>query len=288
MGGNPLVDPKSQFNPDDYFPNFDKIAKGDLGTASPVTEGGDWFKGVSVIEDAEQLGTALANGSATEQLTALITVGIDMLGVAMDPIGSALSMLMNWMIEHLKPLRLALDSLAGNPAMVEGEANTWSNISKAMTSSGNQLLSSLDPGTSSWHGTSAEVYRFSAEAVARSMGAIGQLTDGISGLVKLAGLGVATVRTTVRDLITTLVSELIVDAIEEAATLGLGTPLVVEQALGSILRCSTKVAKAITTLVKILDEVNKILPAVWTLITRLIEIFKLFPQASKATTSVPG
>ena len=283
---NPLVDEKAKYDPGQYGPDPTEIRNGDYSSLSPITSGGDWLKGTGPWADAKELGENLRNGTATEKLFSLATVGLYLLGTVMDPIGTALSMLVGWMIEHLKPLKAALDGLAGNPDMIEGRSTTWENINTAMQAAAKDLESSIQPGTAAWKGTAAENYRGSSTVLAKSIGAVGDLSSGMGALVKITGVAVAAVRDTVRELISTLVAELIEDAIEEAASLGLATPLVVEQALGSIFRCSTKVAKTIKTLLEAIAEAGEIISKLVGLFNNLYKIFKELPEATKVNTPV--
>ena len=285
---NPLVDEKALPDPGQYGPDPTEIRNGDYSSLSPITSGGDWLKGTGPWSDAKELGENLRNGTVIEKLTSLATVELDLLGTVMDPIGTALSMLVGWMIEHLKPLKAALDGLAGNPDMIEGRSTTWDNINNAMQAAAKDLEASIKPGTSSWTGDAAENYRGSSTVLAKSMGAVGDLSSGMGALVKITGVAVAAVRDTVRDLISTLVAELIEDAIEEAASLGLATPVVVEQALGSIFRCSTRVAKTIKELLEAIAEAGEIVSKLVGLFSNIYKILKELPEATKVNTPVPA
>lgn len=280
--GNELVDPASQFNPDDYFPNPGKIAQGDLSTANPITSGGDWWSGTGLWDDCNQLAQSIKQGDLAGEIFGGIAVGLDAIGVVMDPIGTALSGLAGWMIDHLKPLRLMLDELAGNPDTIKGVANTWTNISERMKQVAQAQQDAVEQGTTHWQGPAADAYRKSAGNLHDAAGATSSLADGMSSLVQAMGECVATVRSLVRDLIATLVAELVQDALEEAASFGFATPLVIEEATGAISRCTGRTVATIEKLVDTIGTILDIAAKINTLLQTIAKVAQDLPKAKQA------
>lgn len=278
----PVLDPTSQFNRDDYLPNPDKIAQGDLSTLNPVTSGGDWWAGSGLWDDCNQLGQSIKNHDLVGEIFGTIAVGLDAIGTVMDPIGTALSGLAGWMIEHLKPLRLALDELAGNPGTIKGVANTWTNISERMKQVAQQQKDSVSQGTTQWQGPAADAYRKSAGTLYDAAGATSSLAEGMSALIQAMGECVATVRSLVRDMIATLVAELVQDALEEAASVGFATPLVIEQATGAITRCTGRTVATIEKLVEVVGQVLSIASKINSLLQTIAKVIQDLPKASQA------
>src|SRR4030081_79424 len=135
---NPLVDPNSRFNPNDYNSLHNgPITSGPGTSGTPAfgtTTGGNWLAGTGPWDDAQTLANDINSGKASGMTQALdfVAVGLDVIGAVIDPIGTFTGMLAGWLVEHLKPLKLILDELAGNPDTISGVANTWGNISSAM------------------------------------------------------------------------------------------------------------------------------------------------------------
>lgn len=280
---NSLVDPDSQFDRDDYFPNADEISHGDLSTLNPVTSGGDWWAGTGLWDDCNQFAQSIEQGDLAGEIFGGIAVGLDAIGTVMDPIGTALSGLAGWMIEHLKPLRLMLDELAGNPITIKGVSDTWTNISQRMSKVAEEQKDAVVTGTDKWQGAAADAYRASAGKLYDAARASARLADGMSALVDAMGQCVATVRSLVRDLIATLVAELVQDAAEEAASFGFATPLVIEEATGAISRCTGRTVATIEKLVKVMGEILSIAGKINSLLQTIAKVAQDLPKATQAS-----
>ena len=146
-----------------------------------------------IAEDVESILSGVKSGSWIDTTLGAVSAGLDALAFISDPIGSLLQYGVAWIIEHIKPLSEALDWLAGDPGTAADAYRTWT---------GQQ--------------------RDAVAALARAAETMAAITEG-------AGVLVAGVRMMVRDAIAVLVSRLITYATEEVFSLGLATPLVVEQ-----------------------------------------------------------
>lgn len=282
---NPLVDPTSQLNKDDYFVNWDKVGHGDYGTLNPVTSGpgGNWLSGTGLWDDCATLGKDIAANKAGA--ADYIAVGLDVLGAVIDPIGTATGMLAGWMMDHLKPLKMMLDELAGNPDTVAGVAKTWDNISKALTEGAKSYGDAVGAQTADWHGDAADAYRKQAGNLVQAMGGAGALADGMSQISTVGGEIVATVRSTVRDIISFLIGYLVDLAIEEVCSVGLATPVVIAQGIADIGRATKEVVEAIDKVSTVLGVAIAVAGKINTLFA---EIEKVLPNLQQAGHDVPA
>jgi hypothetical protein len=122
-----------------------------------------------------------------------------------------------------------LDWLAGNPAEISAQAQTWRNIAGSLGDDSDGLTRAASWDIGDWTGAASDSYRQHAEGRTRTLQALARACDVMSLAVEGAGILIATVRTMVRDAIATVVSRLIVYAGELIATAGLATPVVAEQ-----------------------------------------------------------
>lgn len=278
---NPLVDPSSQFNPDDYAVSWDKVKQGDYSTLNPISSGpgGDWLSGTGLWDDCATLGKDIAANKAGA--ADYIAVGLDTLGVLIDPIGTAAGMLAGWMMDHLKPLKMMLDELAGNPDTVTGVANTWNNISKAMTSGATSYANAVSGQTADWHGDAADAYRTQANKLVQAMGGAGALADAMSQISTIGGEIVATVRSTVRDIISLLIGFLVDLAIEEACSLGAATPVVIAQGIADIGKATKETVEAIDKACTVIGLVIAVAGKVNTLYAEIVKVLPNLEQTGR-------
>lgn len=91
----------------------------------------DGGKGAGVVGNTFDLVKEVANDGERNYgalLGHIASIGTDAGGIAGDPVSSTVSLLAGWAMEHIKPFKLLLDGLAGNPDMVEAASKTWKNV----------------------------------------------------------------------------------------------------------------------------------------------------------------
>jgi hypothetical protein len=197
--------------------------------ASRVDEPVPAWSGVWIAEDIELIGQGVRSGSWVDGSLGVMDAGLDGLALMSDPVGVLLQYGVSWLIEHVRPLSQALDWLAGDPAAITAQARTWRNVAESLRSESDTLAKAVRADMAEWSGAAAEAYRRWTHARDRSLRALGSAAEAMAAIVEGAGALVGTVRMMVRDAVATVVSRLVVYAAEVAGTLGLATPLVVEQ-----------------------------------------------------------
>ncbi|GIF22962.1 uncharacterized protein YukE [Actinoplanes tereljensis] len=197
--------------------------------AAPSTAGPGAFTGIAPVEDIQQIYAAVQSGSWVDGALGVAGGALDALAFVSDPIGGLLQYGVAWIIEHVKPLSEALDWLAGDPNSITAQAQTWTNIAGRLAGEAETLSRAAGWDTADWTGTAADAYRAHATRRITDLQALSRASETMALITEGAGMLVGTVRVMVRDAIATVVSRLISYAIEELATLGLASPLVVEQ-----------------------------------------------------------
>ncbi|MEV4349512.1 hypothetical protein AB0J83_34055 [Actinoplanes sp. NPDC049596] len=197
--------------------------------AVPSASGPGAWAGVAIAEDIEQIVQGVRNGSWIDGALGAAGAGLDALALVSDPAGALLQYGIAWLMEHVKPLSEALDWLAGDPGQISAHAQTWRNLAGRLADEADELIGFVNWDVSEWTGGAADTYRTHAGRRADTLRALGHASDGMALMTEGAGLLIGTVRIMVRDGIATLVSRLVVYAAELVASLGVATPLVVEQ-----------------------------------------------------------
>jgi hypothetical protein len=177
-----------------------------------------------------------------------------------DPLGSLASWGVGWLMEHVKPLREALDWLAGNPEEVAAHAATWHNVSTAAAGTHRQYADAVRAQTAEWVGASGDAYRDHAAQQLDAIRGIATASGAISYAVEGAGLLVGLVRGIVRDLIAqfvaTLAARLPQWLAEEGLTLGIGTPVVAGQAAALVAQWVDRIQHFLRALLNSLRRLN--------------------------------
>ncbi|MBB1157361.1 PPE domain-containing protein [Amycolatopsis dendrobii] len=221
--------------------------------------------GAGIVNDLSATQTDFRHGDWGNLVVDGITDGLDLLGVAMDPLGSLASAGVGWLIEHISFLKEGLDQLAGNPEAVTAKAVTWSNIAKQLAESADQYEQAAGKVAPNFQGQGGQAYQGRAkEYVDKLRNAAGQ-ANGASTAMNVAGALVGTERGLIRDMISSFVGELIIKGLAALAsswcTFG-GTvaafiaDTVVE---GGILaeKIGTRIAKVVEKLDKLAESAGK-------------------------------
>ena len=213
----------------------------------------DVWSGAWIAEDIELIAQGVRDGSWIDGSLGVIGAGLDALAVISDPVGVLLQYGVAWIIEHVRPLTEALDWLAGDPGAIAAQTQTWRNVAAGLRADAASLGTSVRSDVVDWSGGAAEAYRSWAARQETALGAMASAADTMAAITEGAGTLVAAVRVLVRDAIATVVSRLIGYALEEVASLGLATPLLLEQVSTLVAAWAAKIARWLTALLRSLS-----------------------------------
>jgi hypothetical protein len=202
----------------------------------------------------------------------VVGAGLDALGLIVDPAGTLVQYGIAWLIEHVKPLSQTLDWLAGDPGQIGGQAQTWRNIAKSLQLATENLNTEVMSGTGDWRGPAAEAYRAWATQQRTAIAGIAKAADTMATITEGAGFLIAAMRTMVRDAIATVVSRLVVYAVELIASAGTATPMVVEQVTVLIATWAARIARWLKALLTSLRQLMPIIRRLGELINDLRKI----------------
>ncbi|BCY13410.1 WXG100 family type VII secretion target [Actinoplanes sp. L3-i22] len=219
----------------------------------------DPWAGVWIVEDIESIRRGIENDSWVDGTLGVVGAGLDGLALISDPIGVLLQYGASWIIEHVRPLSEALDWLAGDPASIAANAQTWRNVANELHHQAEEFGSAVRLDLSEWAGESSAAYRDRSGQQQQAIGALAEASETMAVITESAGFLIAAVRILVRDAIATLVSRLVVYAAEEVASWGAAIPLVVEQVTTLIGSWTAKIARWLKSL---LNSLRNLLPAV--------------------------
>ncbi|MFJ1767457.1 RHS repeat-associated core domain-containing protein [Amycolatopsis sp. NPDC088138] len=230
------------------------------------------YTGISLMESAADLKSAIESGDWASVAMGAVGTALDALSMAMDPFGAILAAGVAWLMEHVGPLKQALDGLTGNADEIAAQSETWKNIAGELQGVGTDLGDMVKADLQSWTGPAADAYRQRTEDAVALLGSAQKGCEGASSGVKTAGEVVAAVRALVRDIIAELIGHLISWALQVVFTLGIGLTWVVPQVIGAVAKTASKIA----------DLVKRLVTALKALIPLLKRAGDLFSDAAKA------
>jgi hypothetical protein len=199
-------------SPGGFWSGMGDGSKGELDNVNAQTGG------AGIFSDAASTLTDARSGDWGNLAMDVGTDALDLLGAAMDPLGTLASAGVGWLIEHISFLKDGLDKLAGKPEAVTAKAVTWTNISKSLTETAESYERQAKKVQQSFSDCgSAEAYQRTAESyVGVLRGAASHAGDASTAMNVGAAL-VGTERGLIRDMISSFVGELIVKALAALA-----------------------------------------------------------------------
>jgi hypothetical protein len=242
--------------------------------AAPV-DGTSWYTGTGVLDYAMTAKTAFDNGDVTEGILNTGVAGLSALGAIADPLAYAISAGVGWVLEHCGPLRQALDWLAGQPHVITSFAQTWHNVSDALDTAADRLVATVAADTAAWDSMAIDAYRLLAKGQAELIRATGVAAAGVGSAVSLAGVVVATVRCTVRDLVAEAVGNIVSKALQ--ALFVVTIPKVVAEIIALVAKWSMRIASWLRKLVQVMTKLAE-------LVKRLKPVFDKVDDVNKAMT----
>jgi methyl-accepting chemotaxis protein len=199
-------------SPGGFWSGMGDGSKGELDNLNAQTGG------AGIFSDAASTLTDARSGDWGNLAMDVGTDALDLLGAAMDPLGTLASAGVGWLIEHISFLKDGLDKLAGKPEAVTAKAVTWTNIAKQLTETAESYERQAKEVQQSFSDCgSAEAYQRTAESyVGVLRGAASHAGDASTAMNVGAAL-VGTERGLIRDMISSFVGELIIKALAALA-----------------------------------------------------------------------
>jgi hypothetical protein len=225
--------------------------------AARVDRPADAWAGVWIAEDVELISQGVRGGDWIDGTLGVVGAGLDALALGSDPVGALLQYGVAWIIEHVRPLTEALDWLVGDPAQISGVARTWHTVAGDLRSEADDLIHAAGLDLTEWTGAAASAYRAWARQRGGVLKTLAVAADALAAITEAAGFLIAAVRIMVRDAITTVVSRLIVYAAEEVASVGLATPLVVEQVTTLVAAWGARISRWLRSLLGSLHDLAR-------------------------------
>ncbi|WP_206790016.1 DNA/RNA non-specific endonuclease [Amycolatopsis sp. MtRt-6] len=270
--GNPLV---AQAKQDPDGPGAFTAGNGDYG----------WAGGIGIAESSMDAFNGIKDGDWVSGGLGMLSLAGEVAGAAIDPFGYLMSSVASFLMEHIQPLKDMLDSLAGNPPVIQSYADTWGNVSKALGERKTDFDNAVKNGTTGWTGAGADAYRKFAAEHSDALSGAATVAGAISTVTMIMGQVVSFVRETVRQLIADLVGKLIAWVMETVFSLGFGTPVVVAQASAAIAKWGKKIGELLK---KLTDTIRQVSPLLSKLVDLFEKIAKVFGKVLGKVSGLDG
>ncbi|MEV0030045.1 hypothetical protein [Nocardia sp. NPDC050793] len=242
------------------------------------TPAGDMFEGLHKVfgdGSSKAAGALQAWGAAgslkdAANIAADISKGITL--AEFDPFDYLGSMLMGWVLEHVEPMRKALDSLAGNPGMVTAYSESWSATSEKLAEVAVTWTAAVADDLARWVGAAADAYRAKADSLIADIIAEAALADLLSGVNEKMSKVVDGVRGIVTEILGNLAGILVEIAAILIATAGTASPGLIARAVFEISAATMTVSQMLVKMASALISLGALFRNLVQMVTAVVGI----------------
>lgn len=215
-------------------------------------------------------------------------MALDAAGTIVDPLGTLASSAVGWIIENVDWVREPFDNLMGDPAAVQAVAQTWGNIANHLNQQAGQYASALKQ-VEEWQGQSGAAYKGAAADLHDHIVNASAAAASASNKIKWAGVGVASTRALVRDLLAELAGTLIVWGLGALATsvvtCGGSVAAFIARAVAKAIEIAGRMAQYLKKLFTALDKLGGLAESATGTIRKRTDDLASAPAGSAAPTS---
>lgn len=126
---------------------------------APVVDTEAWHAGAGLVGDVASVVGTVRSGAWVDAGVNVVAGGANVVGLAMDPLGSALSWGVSWVLDHLHPLCDWFDELAGDADQVTAYARTWMSVGAELRAAGDALDGDVAQDLAAMSGLAVGAYR---------------------------------------------------------------------------------------------------------------------------------
>jgi hypothetical protein len=196
----------------------------------------------------------------------LISATLDTVAFVMDPLSKLIAAGLGWLIEHVSFLKWPLDQVAGNPSEVTKVANELHKIGEALRNTGTQLDDTLKSTITQWQGKGYDSFKKSIDDRKGWIDANAKASDVAGYMVETTGALIAAVRALLRDIITTILGDIIstmlialaMAAFTFGASIAVGVSKIVVQVSIQVAAMAAKLAKVVAYAGRTLARLTKL------------------------------
>jgi len=209
----------------------------------------------------------------------IVSAALDTVAFVMDPLSKLIAAGLGWLIEHVSFLKWPLDQVAGNPSEVTKLANELHKIGESLRNTGTELDDTLKSTITRWEGKGHDSFAKSIDDRKGWIDANAKASDVAGYMVETTGALIAAVRALLRDIITTILGDIIstmlialaMAAFTFGASIAVGVSKVVVEVSVQVAEMAAKLAKVVAQGARTLAR-----------LTQLSKLVKGKPGASNA------
>ena len=212
-------------------------------------------EGLGIVDELYNVAQDLRAGEVNNLVDSAKAIYEEAAGLAVDPIGGLVGMGVEWILQHIDPLKTWVNQLTGDSAQVYGMSSSWDSVSSSLASVAEELQSTAQAAMSGMHGEAVRAYLERQAVVYSAIDGVSAASGAFGEALSKVADSVDSIHDAVVGAIGDVVGSCVSAAAEVVFSLGLAAPVAEAQV-------ASKVAKWVGLIGPVLDVLMEAVQAI--------------------------
>ena len=212
-------------------------------------------EGLGIVDELYNVAQDLRAGEVNNLVDSAKAIYEEAAGLAVDPIGGIVGMAVEWILQHIDPLKTWVNQLTGDSAQVYGMSSSWDSISSSLASVAEELQSTAQAAMSGMQGEAVRAYLERQAVVSSAIDGVSAASGAFGEALTKVADSVDSIHDAVVGAIGDIVGSCVSAAVEVILTAGVAAPVAEAQV-------ASKVAKWVGLIEPVLEILMEALQAI--------------------------
>ena len=212
-------------------------------------------EGLGIVDELYNVAQDLRAGEVNNLVDSAKAIYEEAAGLAVDPIGGVVGMAVEWILQHIDPLKTWVNQLTGDSAQVYGMSSSWDSISSSLASVAEELQSTAAAAMSGMQGEAVRAYLERQAVVSSAIDGVSAAAGAFGEALTKVADSVDSIHDAVVGAIGDIVGSCVSAAVEVILTAGIAAPVAEAQV-------ASKVAKWVGLIEPVLEILMEALQAI--------------------------
>ena len=224
-------------------------------------------EGLGIVDELYNVAQDLRAGEVNNLVDSAKAIYEEAAGLAVDPIGGLVGMGVEWILQHIDPLKTWVNQLTGDSAQVYGMSSSWDSISSSLASVAEELQSTAAAAMSGMQGEAVRAYLERQAVVSSAIDGVSAASGAFGEALTKVADSVDSIHDAVVGAIGDIVGSCVSAAVEVILTAGIAAPVAEAQVAGKV----AKWVGLIEPVLEILMEAIRAIMAIYAVMTSVGE-----------------
>ena len=224
-------------------------------------------EGLGIVDELYNVAQDLRAGEVNNLVDSAKAIYEQAAGLAVDPIGGVVGMAVEWILQHIDPLKTWVNQLTGDSAQVYGMSSSWDSISSSLASVAEELQSTAAAAMSGMQGEAVRAYLERQAVVSSAIDGVSAASGAFGEALTKVADSVDSIHDAVVGAIGDIVGSCVSAAVEVILTAGIAAPVAEAQVAGKV----AKWVGLIEPVLEILMEAIRAIMAIYAVMTSVGE-----------------